>query len=94
MSNVYTVGNRVNYDKNLLRFGEKFQKLGRREGYPGGFALSSVEDAKRLRQQLTMEKEWAVYELEAVWGVDTQQSENGWWHSLINDSRILRRVDE
>lgn len=91
---VYTVGNEANYDKGIVEYGTKFQKLGAqpKSGYPGGFAVRTPEDAERLIDERGMRGEWAVYLLDADWDVDTVPSVNGWWHALVNTSRILRKV--
>lgn len=89
---VFTVGFEQNYDRGILEYGSEFKKLGRRSTYPGGFAACRVEDAFRLIHEFDQLGKWAVYELEADWERDTVPSENGWWHALINDSLIVRKV--
>ena len=89
---VFTVGHARNYDKNLAKHGKDFKKLGRGGDYPGGFACRTIEDAERLIDEQGGRGKWAVYELEADWDKDTVPSCAGWWHSLINDARILRKV--
>ncbi len=89
---VYTVGNEQNYDLNIALYGAGFKKVGHRPNYPGGFACKTPEDAARLIAERGYRGAWAVYELAADWEADTAPSENGWWHALINDARILRKV--
>lgn len=90
---VYTVGNQRVYDKRIRELGRDFLKIGRTHSYPGGFAVSCVADARKLVIEFGR-NDWAVYELEADWDTDTTPSQNGWWHALVNDSVILRRVDD
>jgi hypothetical protein len=89
---VYTVGNRQSYDQGLKEHGRKFTKTGRYPGYPGGFAVNTQRDGKRLIVEQGKTGEWAVYELEASWKEDTVPSKSGWWHALIRDAVILRKV--
>jgi len=90
---VYTVGHEKVYDREAILQGDKFEKLGKTDIYPGGFACETPEDARRLITEFEKQGKWAVYELEADWDKDTEPSENGWWHALINDARILRKVE-
>jgi hypothetical protein len=93
---IYTVGHEKNYDEHLAGpNAAKFKKLGRRkkDGYPGGFAAKTPEDAMRIIDEMGKGREWAVYEVDADWERDTAPSENGWWHALIKTSRIIRKVD-
>ena len=92
LSGVFTVGHESNYDQGIIEHGDAFRKLGRREDYPGGFACCSVYDAQRLIDEFEKRGEWAVFELDADWERDTVPSENGWWHALINDSVVTRKV--
>jgi len=89
---VFTVGHEETYDHQLSKFGASFQKMGSRGDYPGGFAVQSVESARRFLEVHGEGKEWAIYELDAKWGVDTEQSQNGWWHRLLHDRTVLRKV--
>lgn len=96
---VFTIGHERNYDRGLREQGETFYKLGRRgyaghwgPSYPGGYAFSSVADAARRIVEAGRVGEWAVYELAADWEADTEPSEDGWWNSLVNDARIVRRA--
>ena len=89
---VYTVGNEEFYDRRLQENRELI-KLGRHRDYPGGFAVKSIKDAYRLIKEFGKQNEWAVYELDANWSKDTLQSKNGWWHALINDSLVLRKIE-
>jgi len=87
---IYTVGNRSNYDKMLAK-GKPFLKLGKDGLYPGGFAFKTVLDAAMAIEQFGKD-EWAVYEVDADWEKDTVPSETGWWHALVNNSIVIRRV--
>lgn len=86
---IYTVGNREHYLQGLAAPPPGgFMKLGRRGGYPGGYAFLTREDAQR-RIEETGETQWAVFGLDADWERDTVPSQNGWWHALVNDRPIL-----
>ena len=90
---VFTVGNEKNYDRGIASCGREFKKLGKDLAYPGGYACRTPEDARKLIVQEGRESEWAVYELEADWEKDTESSENGWWHVLLLDAVIVRKVE-
>jgi hypothetical protein len=90
--NVFTVGNEESYDAGIKQLGLTFQKTGRRDNYPGGFACQTLDDANRMINACNKRGEWAVYELAADWDRDTVPSKNGWWHALIHDSVIVRKV--
>lgn len=90
---VFTVGQKDTYDRGIKELGERFRKIGRKEDYPGGFAVSSIADARRLIREFEKEGIWGVYELDAEWGVDTTPSENGWWHALLRDA-VIRPVSK
>lgn len=97
---VYTVGNEKNYDYGIKKYGDEFKKLGKTPGcditgglpYAGGFACQTPEDARRLLEEQGRVGEWAVYELAADWEKDTVPSKNGWWHALIRDAVIVKKV--
>lgn len=89
---VFTVGHEANYDRGIVEYGKKFQKLGRRKDYPGGFAVRTPEDAERLIDEHGKRGEWAVYALAADWEKDTVPSENGWWHALVKSSLIICKI--
>ena len=89
---VFTVGHEANYDRGIVEYGKKFQKLGRRKDYPGGFAVRTPKDAERLIDEQGKRGEWAVYALAADWDKDTVPSENGWWHALVKSSRVVRKI--
>ncbi len=90
---VFTIGRERDYDKGLAVMGPKFTKCGQMKGYRGGYAVRTIEDAKRLLERFGG-PEWAVYELDARWSDDAvERSLRGWWNSLINDARIIRKVE-
>lgn len=93
---VFTVGHAKVYDEGLVEYGDDYMKLGRcvRDGerYPGGFAVNTIDDGLRLIEEQGKAGIWGVYRLDAVWSKDTEPSEDGWWHNLVNDARIVERV--
>ena len=89
---IYTIGSTKLYDSGLKNHIGKFFKQGMTPSYPGGFAVKTIQDGKQLIEEMGEKESWAVYEIEAKWGVDTKKSENGWWHLLLKDARIKRRV--
>ena len=91
---VFSVGYEPTYDLGIKNYGQAFRKQGSRplEGYPGGFAVRSIEDGKRLIAEMGVGRQWAIYLLDAEWTVDTRPSQNGWWHALVRDVVVLRKV--
>jgi len=91
---VLTVGNRTYYDFGIFKYGDLFRKSGANalSGYPGGFAVHTLEDGLRLIDERSKSDDWAVYRLDATWGEDTTPSKNGWWHALKVDSIVVERV--
>lgn len=89
---VFTVGNEKNYDRGIAEHGITFVKTGRTPNYPGGFAVRTPQDGWKLIAELGKLGEWAVYALAAFWHKDTAPSANGWWHALLNDAQILRKI--
>lgn len=89
---IFTVGNEETYDKGLKKYGKLMEKMGRRSDYAGGFALQTADDASRLIEEMGKVGVWAVYELDADWDKDTTKSANGWWHVLLRDATILRKI--
>lgn len=102
---IYTIGHRDYYSARIREsqeIGVPFRKLGEQwdaypcdDGmvhvhlrYPGGYAFRTVEDAQ-ARIDEAFDIRYAVFGLEAEWGVDTEQSRNGPWHRLLRDARIV-----
>lgn len=90
MNKVFTVGNMEVFDKGIAN--GTFKKKGCHDGYPGGFATNSADVAFKFIADLNKTNIWGVYELDAKWGVDTVPCEYAWWHWLINDAVVLRKV--
>lgn len=92
---IYTVGTEMGYDDDLQVFGAAFQKKGRTADYAGGFALRAVMDAVLLIYSFDGGAnlgKYAVYEVDADWETDTTVSDHGWWHALLRDAQITRKV--
>lgn len=94
---IYTIGHKENYLAAIREHGA-IQKLGRRppgffddypDGYPGGYAFKTIEDAKRGLVEEDEHVTWAVFGLEAEWERDTTPAKDGWWHELLNDANII-----
>jgi hypothetical protein len=92
---IYTVGNKRVYDEKIehaRKSGGSFAKLGADGDYPGGFAVRTIEDARRLIRERGKGRGWAIYEVDADWDRDTRPSQHGWWHGLIFTSRIIGKA--
>ncbi len=89
---IYTLGHRPSYIKALrsaAAINKPLKKVGRSEGYPGGYAFKTVNDAERRIAEKYVEKDYAVFVLLADWDKDTVPSEEGWWHALVNSAPIV-----
>lgn len=89
---IFTVGHEGRYDRLMSR--GVFMKQGRLRNYPGGLVFRTAADARRYMLELGQHDGWAVYEVDADWEHDTKMSEHGWWHALIRDSVVTRKVVE
>ena len=93
---IYTIGHEKNYLKGIADSPDgKINKIGKREpcegfpqGYVGGYAFASVEDARRRINEAYPECGFAVFGLQTTWD-NTVSSADGWWHNLIEDSEII-----
>lgn len=95
---IYTIGHRENYLKAIQEHGV-IQKLGRRlpdarndffpDGYPGGYAFQTYEDAQRGLAEEDKHGTWCIWGLDADWERDTAPAKDGWWHNLIKDADII-----
>jgi len=89
---VYTIGNALNYRAYLKR-PQGAMKIGRTDSYPGGTVWRTVEDViKHMDENMGRSHGFAVFEVDAEWGVDTESSQEGPWHDLLRDARIIREV--
>lgn len=91
---IYTIGHRDNYLKAIAKTGTIW-KLGKHEpgedypdGYPGGYAFQSIEDAQRRIDEAYPEHGFAIFGLSATWE-DTEPSKDGWWNNLLTDAEIV-----
>lgn len=94
---IYTLGHEQAYDAGLALYGQNWKKLGRGDDYCGGSVFQTPADAATHLTTAKMEdaaaSELAVYEVDAVWGVDTAPADNGDpWHDLLRDAVITRKV--
>ena len=85
---LYTVGPRRRYKAFIEVWGNLY-KQGRTENYPGGCVFQTKADARRYIGKIESTKEMGVFGLQASWGIDTEPSEDGWWHYLLKDRPIL-----
>jgi hypothetical protein len=95
---IYTIGHKENYLAAIAERGT-VHKIGKREpnmraeiypnGYPGGYAFLTIEDAQRRIVEEGKVGEWDVFGLEADWESDTEPAPNGWWHNLLFDAALI-----
>lgn len=97
---IFTIGHQENYLKAIARHGAIY-KVGRREpcdefpnGYAGGYAFASIEDAQKRIGEAYEGRGMAVFGLLADWERDTVPSPDGWWHNLVIDALIVVVVCE
>ena len=95
---IYTIGYEQNYLKAIADSPDgTIQKTGKRapceqfpNGYEGGYAFQSIEDAQRRIGGEYPTSGFAVFGLKAKWETDTEPNQNGeWWHNLLNDAEIV-----
>lgn len=100
--NAFTIGNPSIYDPDLAEAtaqGGTIKKIGRREGYSGGWVWRTSEDAQAFADQLgsLASGQWAVYGLKLPSGWDTDvdpaRGDDGQYH-LINDALLIGRLRE
>lgn len=86
---IYTIGYSKNYRKAIQESDEGYIiKLGRSEGYSGGYAVKTYEDAQRLLKE-EADETYEIFGLEADWERDTIPNPDSWWHYLLYDSKII-----
>ncbi len=80
---VYTVGKGRIYRALIALYGTGY-KVGRHDDYAGGCVFSSLTDAYRyIDEHINGDPDFVPFGLRAQWGVDTEPSEEGWWHYLL-----------
>ncbi len=84
---LYTIGNRLNYL-------ETFRKVAAGtidtvDKSAGGFAVPTIEDARRLAQEHFPGKDMAVFGIYADWETDTEPVDDGWWHNLNKPAPVV-----
>lgn len=99
---IYTIGHKVNYLNAIEKHGT-IQKLGKKppgddpdypNGYPGGYAFRTLEDARRGLVEEDKHGTWAIFGIDADWEQDTEPSNDGWYHHLIRDADIVPLNEE
>lgn len=95
---IYTIGHKQSYIKAIADSPDgTIDKLGKQspcerfpDGYPGGYAFQSIEDAQRRIDEEYPTNGFIIFGLKADWKNDTEQNQNGgWWHNLLNDAEIV-----
>lgn len=94
---IYTIGHVENYLKAIANSPTgKIKKVGRCEpndrfpnGYEGGYAFASREDAQKRIDEAHADKGFDVFGLDADWEKDTSSVVEGWWHALINSADVI-----
>lgn len=96
---IYTIGHEQVYLEAIADSPDgMIQKMGRRgpckqfpDGYEGGYAFQSIEDAQRRIDLEYPTRDFVVFGMRANWETDTEPNrEDGWWHNLLNDAEIVR----
>lgn len=94
---IYTIGDRDNYLAAIQRDGI-IQKLGKKQpgehpdypdGYPGGYAFQTLDDALRGLREEDQSGRWTVFGMDANWEQDTEPDQGHWWHSLKKEADII-----
>ena len=94
---IYTIGHKTNYLAAIQREGV-IQKVGKRlpgedpnypDGYPGGYAFRTLEDAARGLLEEDKSGKWGIFGMDADWERDTELADDGWWHHLLKDADII-----
>jgi len=93
---IYTIGHTQTYTNALANAPESgLFKMGRTgpteehpDGYPGGYAFICIADAQRRIDEAYVGRGFSVFGLDAEWS-NTVKAENGWWHHIIEDARII-----
>lgn len=86
---VYTVGNGRVYRAIIALDGAGYKK-GRTEDYTGGCVFNNLDDAYRFIEiYMGGDTDFVPFGLRAEWGVDTEPSEDGWWHYLLETKEFF-----
>lgn len=86
---LYTIGHKESYLSAIAESDSgKILKTGKCPDYDGGYAFVSIEDAQKRIDEAYSSFGYAVFGLKT--DIDnTEQSEEGWWRVLKNDSEIV-----
>lgn len=86
---LYTIGHRESYLSAIAESDSgKILKIGKCPDYGGGYAFVSIEDAQKRINEAYRGLGYVVFGLKTDLD-NTEQSENGWWRVLSNDSEIV-----
>jgi hypothetical protein len=90
---IYTLGHKPSYVRGFKEAeinGVPLMKLGRTATYQGGsvWQLRGEVEAHIAANQPRLEN-YAVYGVEAEWGVDTAPSPHGPWHDLLKNAPLV-----
>lgn len=84
---LYTIGNRLNYLSTFRKMAaatDGFHHKGE-----GGYALRTIEEARRLSREQFPTKDMAIFGIYAEWEIDTSPVDPGWWHVLKHSAPIV-----
>lgn len=80
---VYTVGKGRIYRALIALYGAGY-KVGRHDDYRGGCVFRTLADAYRyIDEYINGDTDFVPFGLRAEWELDTEPSEDGWWHYLL-----------
>ena len=94
---IYTIGHESSYlkaiadspDNTIWKLGERLPCERFPDGYEGGCAFQSIEDAQRRIDEKYSTDGFVVFGIDADWEKDTEPNRAGeWWHNLLNDAEI------
>lgn len=93
---IYTIGHKRNYlkaiddspDGKIIKIGKRQPCIDYPQGYEGGYAFRSIEDAKKRIDEAYSRSGFDVFGLMTTWE-NTEPSKDGWWNNLIDDAGIV-----
>jgi hypothetical protein len=92
---IFTLGNKKVYQdvfEKMDQSKEYCKKFGKTSTYLGGSVWKTYEEALHYKVKNKLD-DFDVYGVVAVWETDTEPNENGEFHNLLYDSRLIRLTD-